>query len=113
MSINAAKQFLGLGTGFIDVSRQERLEVRVTPRYLNEETNSRGDSSRRREGRVLKEVEDFLEKYIYNHYLLLSVVAFFVFRNHLVSSSIYTYTQIDLLVCIYNVISISKSGYIP
>ena len=44
---------------------QERLEVRVTPRYLNEETNSRGDSLRRREGRVVKNVGDFLEVITY------------------------------------------------
>ena len=40
---------------------QERLEVRVIPRYLNEETNSRGDPSRKREGNVVKDERDFLE----------------------------------------------------
>ena len=52
MTIDVAKQFLGLRTGFIDVSRPG--VVRVTLRYLNEETNSRGDPSRSREGRVLR-----------------------------------------------------------
>ena len=44
---------------------QEWLEIRVTPRYLNEKTNSRGDPSRRREGRVVKNVGDFLEMIMY------------------------------------------------
>ena len=44
---------------------QERLEVRVTPKYLKEETNSRGDPSRKREGRVIKDVGDFLEMIMY------------------------------------------------
>ena len=35
------------------------------PRYLNEETSSRGDPSRRREGKVLKDVEKFLEMFMY------------------------------------------------
>ena len=65
MTINVAKQFLliGLGTDFIDVSRPG--EVRVKLRYLNEKTNSRGDPSRRREGRVLKAVGDLLEMIMY------------------------------------------------
>ena len=52
--IDVAKQFLDLGTDFIHVSRPG--EVRVTPRYLNEDTNSKGNPSRRREGRVVKDV---------------------------------------------------------
>ena len=63
LMIDVAKQFLDLETDFIDVSRPG--EVRVTTRYLNEETNSRVDPSRRREGRVVKDVGDFLEMIMY------------------------------------------------
>ena len=56
-----AKQFLDLGQVSLMSVDQERLEVRVTPRYLIEETNSRGDPSRRREESVVKDEEDFLE----------------------------------------------------
>ena len=51
LTIGVAKQFLGLRTGF-NVSRPG--VVRVTLMYLNEETNSRGEPSRSREGRVLR-----------------------------------------------------------
>ena len=63
--IDVAKHALTLEQISLMWVDQERIEVRVRPRYLNEETNSRGDPSRRREGRVIKDVGDFLEMIVY------------------------------------------------